>query len=74
MQAERGGASPGSLNDPTCPTNFSNPMYDSLHAQESIILSSAPPYTESSSDYSSPMEQQVCFYHLLNDVDKNVKC
>lgn len=40
----------GSLHDPTSPTNFSNPMYDSLHAQEIITLPGNPPPLESSTD------------------------
>ena len=27
-----------SLSDPTCPTNFCNPMYDTMHAQETLTL------------------------------------
>jgi hypothetical protein len=46
--AMEGGAAGGSLTDPTSPTNFTNPMYDSLHAQESIILSSGLPPVEES--------------------------
>ena len=45
----------GSLHDPTNPTNFSNPMYDSLHAHESITLScNPPPPNESSTDEPPP--------------------
>ncbi|KAK7113108.1 hypothetical protein V1264_012457 [Littorina saxatilis] len=45
----------GSLHDPTSPTNFTNPMYDSLHAHESITLSgSCPAPSESSTDEPPP--------------------
>ncbi|KAK7507961.1 hypothetical protein BaRGS_00000926, partial [Batillaria attramentaria] len=40
----------GSLHDPTSPTNFSNPMYDSLHAHETITLPGNPAPRESSTD------------------------
>lgn len=51
----------GSLTDPTSPTNFfSNPMYDSLHAHESIILPAAPPPGFSSNDHAaSPPHRNV---------------
>ncbi|XP_076440226.1 low-density lipoprotein receptor-related protein 2-like [Babylonia areolata] len=44
----------GSLHDPTSPTNFSNPMYDSLHTRESILLAGAPPAPNESSTDEAP--------------------